>query len=139
MRQILELAEAGEREASQALAASRAALEKSERQLAELLRYRDEYAQRPQATSVARLRDAHLFLERLNDAVRQQRALVEQAREDFATRTRGWQEQRGRMDSLTKLVARLEALERRADDRREQRHADELTARRLAFQSDLPR
>jgi flagellar protein FliJ len=133
MEPIRDLAASRERDAGAAMSAARAAVEAADKQLELLRRYRDDYAQQnaPGAGSVdlVRLQNHRAFLDRLNEAVRQQEQRVEQARRQLDRMTEAWRERRVEAAALGRAVERFREDERRAADHREQRELDDLSAR----------
>jgi len=116
----------------------REALQQSEQQLAVLRGYMQSYAgsvggsaaAAGSISSVAQLSNYSEFLGQLNQAVQQQQAHVERAREAFETQTRRWKHTRSRRLALTQVAERHAESERRRFELAEQNHADEFTLRR---------
>lgn len=138
MTPIKNLADDREREAGRAVSRTQAALEAAEKQLAELVNYRAEYAARQHdgALEAARMQNFHAFLARLEDAVRQQQRVVEQARAAAEASTSVWRERKIESASLGKVVTRLEVQERLAGERREQTATDERAAMAVPVRPD---
>jgi flagellar protein FliJ len=133
MKPIKRHADTRERDAGSVLAKARALVDERERQLLELSRYREEYAGR-QTNAIGsvdpmRLQNYHAFLARLQDAVRQQQQLVDEARAELERRMTEWQATRAEAAALGRVVERLEDGERRESDRREQQDHDERALR----------
>lgn len=133
MKPIKRHADTRERDAGAGLAQARTLVEERERQLAELRRYREEYAGQ-QANAIGtvdpvRLQNYHAFLGRLQDAVRQQQQLVDDAKAELERRMAEWQAMRAEAAALGRVVERLEDGERRESDRREQQDHDERALR----------
>ncbi len=98
--------------------------------LTELLAYQAEYAQRFESSGgigldMTRLQDYRAFLARLNDAISQQRQLVEAARSDYEKMKSHWLGTRQQAQAIDKVVDRFKRDEGRAYDRREQSETDE--------------
>lgn len=134
MQPMVRMAEHREREAARVLGESRRHLEHHEGRLAELIAYRDEYTDRYRDCSgggmgAMRLNEYRVFLERLNQAIEQQREAVEQARIDCEQRRQGWLASRTRTQALGKAVERFHQEERRERGRREQREQDDRVQR----------
>jgi len=113
-----------------ALAASRTA----EERLVLLQRYRDEYGARFAQTSasgisVTELRNYQVFLDRLQLAIEHQAREVEARRRGVGTCTEGWRAARQTENTFGTLQTRREQRARRADERRQQKAADEASAR----------
>ena len=128
MEPIKQLAGDREREAATQLELARRALDDQERQLAQLRQYRSEYAARVStgaAPDVARLQNFHAFLGRLGDAIAQQERAVADALAALERATDLWRERRIEAASIGRAVTRIATGERRVEDRRVQREADE--------------
>ncbi len=128
IKPIKTLADDRERDAGRALSRAQAALEAAEKQLSELASYRAEYAARQQdagAVDIARVQNFQAFLGRLEDAIRQQQQVVDQARAAADASSAAWRERKIESSSLGKVVSRLQTQERVAIDRREQAATDE--------------
>lgn len=125
-----------ERRLAQSLAAFERRVTDGETKLSELERYRTEYekqfAQRAKAgLGATDLRDYQAFLARLNEAIRQQRTLVQRAQAERDAERQRWQESARRAKALDHVVDQWRADERRASDRREQRETDERAQRKV--------
>ena len=139
MEPIKNLADDREREAGRALSRAQAALEAAEKQLADLVSYRAEYAARQQggaALDVARVQNFQAFLGRLEDAIRQQQRVVDQARVAAEASGSAWRERKIESASLGKVVTRLQVQERVVSDRRDQAATDERAAMCLPVRPD---
>jgi flagellar protein FliJ len=128
MEPIKQLAVDREREAAAQLELARRGLEDQERQLVQLRQYRAEYAERVStdaAPDAARLQNFHAFLGRLSEAVTQQERAVADALAVLERATDAWRERRIEAASIGRAVAKIATGERRVEDRRMQREADE--------------
>lgn len=127
---VQDIAEDREKKLAVSLVAFERRVSEAETKQQELERYRleyqQQYAQRAgKGMGVAELRDYQAFLARLNEAVKQQQAVVQRARaERDAERTR-WQEAARKAKALDHVIDKWNAEERRVQDRREQRESDE--------------
>lgn len=134
MRPVKQLADSRERDAGRELGEARARVAEHEQQLEQLLRYRDEYLDGGAAglgtTDTVRLSNRSAFLERLNGAIREQRARLEAARAEADACVEAWRETRVEAEAIGRAVDRFRQDERRAADRREQRQQDDLAGRR---------
>ncbi|ANN78274.1 flagellar export protein FliJ [Bordetella flabilis] len=106
----------------------------AERQLAMLHDYRADYLQRLQHAMVSGMSaaDCHnyqRFIATLDDAIDQQRAVLEQADSHLAQGKVRWQEERRKLNSFDALAQRQNRELARQDARREQRLNDEYSAR----------
>ena len=128
MEPIRQLAADREREAAAQLDLARRAFDDHERQLLQLRQYRAEYAERVAkgaAPDVVRLQNFHAFLGRLSDAIAQQERAVADALATLERATDAWRERRIEAASIGRAVTRIASGERRVEDRRSQREADE--------------
>ncbi len=131
---VVKLAENRENDAARALGESMQQLERQEQRLLELTSYRDEYARRFESHAgggmePARLRDFRAFLAQLNQAIDQQRAVVEKARRDSEQQRRLWLGEHTRAKALDKVVERYRREEHHEAERREQKLLDEFAGR----------
>ena len=133
MKPIKRYADTREQDAGARLAKARTLVEERERQLGELRRYREEYAaQQSQGVGtvdVVRLQNYHAFLGRLGDAIRQQQALLDEARLEVDRCATHWRESRAEAAAVGKVVDTLRSHEQRERDRREQQDHDERALR----------
>lgn len=130
MQSVVEVTERREREAAKRLGEAQQRVQAGEHQLNELIRYRDEYTQQfanGGSLAAARLRDYRIFLDRLNQAVEQQRALVMRARQEVDVQRQHWLDSHMRVQALGKVVERYRDEERSLSERRLQKEADQYT------------
>jgi flagellar FliJ protein len=130
MQPVVKVAATREQEAARQLGECRRVVDEREARLAELIAYQGEYTERFQANSeggmdMARLQDFRVFLAKLNEAIEQQRRLVERAHHDYHAKKSFWFSKRSHALAIDKVVERFEKDERRDDDRREQHDLDE--------------
>ena len=134
MQPVQELMEDAEKRLARSLAVTEKRVHEAESKLGELERYLGEYQKQftqraGQGIGVLELRDYQAFLARLNDAIRQQRAVVQRAAAvRDAERTR-WQEAARRAKAIDHVVDQWQLQERKAEDRREQIEIDERAQR----------
>lgn len=119
-----------ERRRAEALAASERRVAESEAKLAELEAYHASYANGFAARAQAGIdgvmaRDYQAFLDRLEEAVRQQNQIVVRARAQRDGEKRNWQGAAQRAEAVGQMVKRFKTEEERAADRREQAESDE--------------
>ncbi|MCU0840480.1 MAG: flagellar export protein FliJ [Thiobacillaceae bacterium] len=110
--------------------------EEARRRLQDLQGFRQEYQARLGSTSadgmhIHLLRDYHLFLAKIELAIRQQEGEVEQAHARWQSAHQGWLEQRQKVKAYEVLAERHRASESRKADKREQRLSDEQANRHL--------
>jgi flagellar FliJ protein len=123
-------------QAARALAASQQALRERESVLAELRRYREDYAaahQRPMRQSIVAFQDYQRFLSRLDEAISHQGRLVADAQLNVDVQRGAWMAARSRALSLEKAVERCVRVEQRAEARVEQHRLDEAGMRARAL------
>lgn len=104
----------------------------------ELLHYREEYRARLANAScggmdILMLRDYHVFLAKLDQAIRHQVEEVELMRSRWVSAHENWLELRQKVKSYEVLESRHLQAERYRQERREQRQSDELTNRKAAM------
>lgn len=126
-----------ERDRARELGEAQRQLADAEARLVELRTYHGEYMgafrkRCEDGTSIRALRDFQAFLARLDNAVRQQEQLVEQARQRVAGSRRDWQGAAQKVKAVGAVVERWQKTEALVLDRRDQKDSDE-RARRLAF------
>ena len=130
MQPVVDVTVQREREAAKRLGEAQERLQAAEQRLEELTRYREEYARQFAAggtLGAARLRDYRVFLDRLNQAVEQQRGLLARARQEADTQRQRWLDMRTRVQALGKVVERYRDEERSHQERRLQKESDQHT------------
>jgi len=107
-------------------------LSAAERQLADLRRYRGEYAQARQADgmTVHALLNLQRFIERIDLGIAQQEREVTRRRRALEQAAAAWREAHARERALASVAERASEQERRGEERREQRDLDERAQRR---------
>ncbi len=111
----------------------------SEQKRAVLENYRDEYRARLEAAVLrgapgSEVRNFRAFLEKLDEAVRQQESEVEFWRAQIETANGQWQHEKRSLNSFNTISARREAVVSRTYARREQKQQDEFAARAAGAQ-----
>lgn len=101
--------------------------------------YRDEYRARLEAAVLrgapgSEVRNFRAFLEKLDEAVRQQEKEVEFWRAQIDTANGQWQQEKRSLNSFNTISARREAVVSRTHARREQKQQDEFAARSAGAQ-----
>lgn len=131
---VLELAENKVQELARALGQEQQRLAQMQLQLSELERYRDLYQQEMKTRSqdgldIRQLREFHVFVERLELAVRQQQHVLSQ-QQQRCDQVRGkYLAERARAQALDKVVERYRNEESAQLARREQNELDDLAQR----------
>jgi flagellar FliJ protein len=128
------LARRAEQDCALRLAGMQQRVADAERRCGELERYREEYDQafRARARSgvpAKGVRDYQTFIARLDEALGQQRQLVQQLRGEQQREHRQWQHAAVRSSALGKVVENARREERQTEDRRVQRELDERAQR----------
>ena len=139
MKNLQSVAEHEERRQSKALGAAQRQLAESKARLEELERYRREYAASMQARSgspAIHWQEHHRFLQRLDEAIAAQTAIVRDGQARREAHRRQWVQKRRRLDSLARVVERCESDDLRDADRREQRESDERSSPSGSFRVD---
>jgi flagellar FliJ protein len=139
-QQVLEVAEREERAAAEVLAQGEQRLLRQREKLAELERYEVDYRETLRARAAAgmaasSLRDFHVFIGRLGDAVLQQTRAVAQASTERDLCDERWRAAAQRTQSVRKVMERALAEETRRTNRREQNETDERALRAYAAAS----
>lgn len=111
-----------------------------EKQLADLIRYRDEYHASFSSSAQAGMpagnwRNFQAFIDTLDSAIEQQRRLLAAATTRVEAAKPEWLLQKQKLGSYEVLQARGEAAEARVAAQREQREADEHTAKILRMRA----
>ncbi len=130
MQPALELAQERMRTAAVKLADTRLRYEEKQQKLRELESYRDEYMQGLLRKSrdglhVTQMKDYNLFLERLNQAIRQQHHMVQGVRMELEQCAEHWRQEQVRVNALDKVIEHKVKAERREADRQEQLETNE--------------
>ncbi len=124
-----------ERKQAEQLAVAERALAAQEKKLSELTAYRDDYTQgfarRASGGMGARdLVDYQAFMARLNDAIKQQTAVVQKFCGERDAQSKRWQEAALRAKALGHVITGWQQEAARAADKRDQRETDERAQRR---------
>jgi flagellar FliJ protein len=130
LKPVQQLSESREQDAARALGSSNQAVQEQERRLAELEQYRDEYYKYVQEKGAAgvmasKLLELQRFLNNLNQAIEQQRQMVELARQEREQKKHSWQQAHGKSQAMNKVVDRYRQEEQFTRNKREQKEIDE--------------
>jgi flagellar FliJ protein len=107
--------------------------EMARQRLTELEGYRDEYRRRlagGPGMPIHLLRDFHIFLAKLDEAIRLQEREVAQARAGWEGAHATWVELRQKVKAYEVLASRHHGAEIRREEKRDQRVTDEIAARK---------
>lgn len=135
---LIDLAMRETDEAAKRLGLAIRATEDTEKKLALLMQYRDEYAARFQANMVAGLtamdyRNFQMFLNKLDDAISGQQAIVKQSKQHEQTERSAWQQSERKRMSYDTLASRAKKEEQRKENKREQKMTDEQATRSVHY------
>lgn len=130
MQPVQRVAQSREQAAMQKLGQSQQYLDAQCRKLEELRVYREQYAREFEACGegglgAMRLQDYRVFLGRLNEAVRQQEAIIAKCISQHEKNRQQWLETRSRAQAIENVVKGYCQEERKQVDRKEQREQDE--------------
>lgn len=131
---LISLAQDHTDQAAKQLGGLHVARNNAEQQLTMLNDYRADYLQRLQnammtGMSAADCHNYQRFIATLDDAIDQQRAVLEQAATHLEQGKERWREERRKLNSFDALAQRQQQVQAREDARREQRLNDEYSAR----------
>ena len=123
-----------EQQRARELADARTRLAEAESKLQDLEQYRRDYEQAFQQRAkagqpVMQLRDFQVFLARLDQAIQQQKQIVEAGRGEVAGQATRWQSAARQVKAVDSVVGRWQGEERREQDRRDQKETDERAQR----------
>lgn len=130
-----------ERRLAEHLASAERLVTACEQKLNELKSYRDDYtkgfAHRAGKGMGAReLVDYQAFMMRLDEAIKQQAAIVDNAKQECELHRQRWQDAAKRAKALGHVIQGWQAEERVNADRRDQRESDERGQRRIVNPAD---
>ena len=132
---VLRVAESHERNAACQLGDSQRYMQEQEAKLEELRQYHDEYIERFNTASrnginAAQLREYQAFLAKLDLAIKEQEAIVLAGDKNRTVKKEAWQQKHIRSKVLDKVMQRYQDEEKRTQEKREQKEADEKSQRR---------
>lgn len=128
---IVAIAQSEERRVCLEMGRAQQSLDAEIDRLQELESYRQSYTADfsvGDEVSATRWQDYQNFLQRIDDAVQQQKEVVLTGRQKRDAHRRHWMKKRQRVDSLERVVDRYKVDEHRADERLQQKTQDDLTA-----------
>ncbi len=109
----------------QRLAEQQQRLAKAEAQLAELRRYREEYAETAGGVTVSALLNRRQFVERIDGVIAQQINEVARQQRQLEHVRGQWRDAHAREQALGSVIDRYREQERKVEERREQAEIDE--------------
>ncbi|MDP1607447.1 MAG: flagellar export protein FliJ [Rhodocyclaceae bacterium] len=135
LQSLLDLSNLRLDEAAQQLGRLIAGEQEAGQRLALLMQYRDEYQTRFSTAAQNGIgpdawRNYRHFLDRLDQAVEQARAMVDTSKQHTATGQKNWLDQRGKVKAFDTLAERHQARVAYGEARQEQKQSDEHSARR---------
>jgi flagellar protein FliJ len=141
IKTLIELAQDDVDAAAQRLGRAQREASEVQAQLDALVRYRDEYHARFNATAqsgmpAGNMRNFQAFIDTLDAAIEQQRKLLQAANARVEAAKPEWQRHKQKLGSYEVLQARGDAAEAQQLARREQRDADEHAARILRMRAE---
>jgi flagellar FliJ protein len=110
--------------------------------LSQLIGYRDEYLAKIKeksqiGVSGAKLRQYHLFLNKLNLAINQQKTSVEISEDTVGQKQGAWQNKSSRAQAIGKVMSNLQSKEQLKSERKEANQLDELTTQAFVRNSKI--
>jgi flagellar FliJ protein len=135
MQPVQRLAQNRKEQAVRRLGESQQHLQLQQNKLEELRAYRDQYASDFETSGgaglgAARVQDYRIFLNRLNEAIRQQETIIAESRVRHQESRQQWVDSRSHNQAIDKLVDRYRLEENKQRERREQKEQDERAQRR---------
>ena len=132
---VLDKARENEQAAAGVLADAATRQEGAGQKLAELEAYRNEYAEglrykTDAGLNALQMRDYQAFLGRLDEAIRQQRQILEGLQAEAEQARQGWLQEKRHLSALVKLNDKHRQREYADDERREQAETNEHALRR---------
>ena len=130
LQPVANLAKQGERSAARQHGDVLREFQQQQQQLEELIKYRNQYVEQFQQAgkaglSIVQVRDYQLFLSRLDQAIAQQRQLVQQHQAASQQTQSNWMDKRGKSKMIDKVVENRELAEKQALEKREQREQED--------------
>jgi len=141
LQSLLDLSNLRLDEAAQQLGRLIAGEQEAGQRLTLLMQYRDEYQMRFSTAAQNGIgpdawRNYRRFLDRLDQAVEQARAMVDTTKQHTATGQKHWLDQRGRVKAFDTLAERHQARAAHGEARQEQKRSDEHSARRYGVAAE---
>jgi flagellar FliJ protein len=127
---VVRLAESREQQAARRLGEHKQALHGQEAKLAQLQTYRQDYIQRflqdgAGGMTVNQMHSYRAFLLKLDQAITQQKTVIQQALNAVQEKQRQWQQERSKKQILQKVVDKYQQQEQKQAEKREQREIDD--------------
>ncbi len=133
LQPVADIAKHSERHAARRHGDSLREHQEQQRQLDELIKYRDQYMDRfkqagASGLSIVQMRDYQLFITRLDQAIAQQQQLVSTGEQQCQQSQANWIDKRGKSEMINKVVENRALTEQQRLDRREQKELDDSPA-----------
>ena len=130
LKPVAQFAKQRERNAARHLGATMTQAQQHQKQLDDLIAYRQQYAQGFQSVgaagvSVVRVRDYQLFLSRLDNAIEQQQQHLQNSQKDCEDSKASWQGAYGHSKMIDQVVASRNDFEKQKLNSSEQREMDD--------------
>lgn len=130
MKPVAEVTAKRKEAAAQALGESNRAVSEQEKRLADLIAYRDEYSRYCQqkgneGITASRFQELQRFMANLEQAIKQQRQVVESSRQNRVQKQRGWQQAHNKNRAMDTVIDRYRDQERQQENKQEQKQLDE--------------
>lgn len=134
MKPVQRVAETRESRAAEYMKTCEQQLQELEQKLKLLTDYRDEYVQgcsinQGSRMDVIQLQNFRSFIARIDQAVAQQKQVVDEARGRYEQAHQAWLSSRSRSRAVDKVMDRLQKEEQRTDERLQQKANDEFAGR----------
>jgi flagellar FliJ protein len=134
IKAIVEIKAAQEKNALEALGASRKKMQELEAQLESLKAYRREYQERfdrlgRDGASIAQLMEFRSFMDKLDKAIRGQELSLRGSQAEFQTKKKSWENRHNQTTSLQKVCDAALDTEKKREDKLEQGEQDEWALR----------
>jgi flagellar FliJ protein len=135
---LIELATKSTDEAAKRLGRAVRSTDEAEQKLNMLMQYRDDYITRLQASMRSGLtasgyRNFQLFLDKLDDAIKGQQRIVQDAQRRVNTARTAWQDSERKRISYDTLATRALKAQEHKEAKIDQKRTDEFAARRLVY------
>ncbi len=142
LRPIKKMADNTEKDAALDLSESIKYKQEQLDRLSQLIGYRDEYlvkiGEKSQSgVSSAQLQQFHLFLNKLNLAINQQRKSVEISEDNVGNKQGAWQNKNSRAQAIGKVMSNLRSKEKIERNRKEVNQLDEFTTQSYIRKSKM--
>jgi flagellar FliJ protein len=134
LKPVHRVAESREQTAAKELGDSTRYVHEQEARLEELRRYHAEYLERfhsaaKMGMSALQLQEYRAFLSKLERAIREQEAIIQDGRNVHKFKKDNWQQKHVRTQALGKVIDRYKQAETKAEDKREQKESDDRNLR----------